>query len=245
MPASAVRIVWWVAVAGLALVGGALVASGVAAGAWLLVPPVALVGLVVAARSGSRRILAAARRCDLASLEGLAREGPLLSRLHATLAFLHHGGFDHDEVRPLCTCGTCERDALEVELDDVRQTLRLAWAGHTQRALQRVQGARARVPRVPNGLGGFVQEARAITSAVCVLLAAAEEGGARSLPFGDLARTLERTAYRWPVQLALAAEAAGRGKPMVARKYLEGMPSWPAGSRLEQARARLLARLGR
>lgn len=224
-------------------IGMAALARGELWGLPLALVALAAIAFRVVVRRQFAALLEATERNDLDALEAMARSEASTHRLPAILAFLHHGGFDRDEARVFCDCGACDRENVEEELDEVRHALRLAWSGHAPRALQRVRQLRAKSPKVCRTLKGFVEDARATTATVCVALAlAARPGDDR----GFLSRVLPRvesTAYRWPVRLAAALEAEARNQPMLAREYLKGMPAWPRGSRLEQARAALKGRL--
>jgi hypothetical protein len=93
-------------------------------------------------------------------------------------------------------------------------------------------------------LNEMIMEWRLITHLMRhALSAGAQDREASPYPGITLEKAIEPRwpSLRWPARLAMAVEAAACGKPEVARRYLEGMPSWPEGSRMEETRRELLA----
>lgn len=229
----------------------------VIAGAWqltrnpaigvALLIPVGLAALAhLRTRLSTAQLISAAQRNDVAALEACATRGSILIRGQALVAFIHHGGFEKDELRTLCMCGTCEKDALDKELDVVRQALRLAWTGHPHDGLSLAIKEEGFAPTLSPLMHQWVGEVRAISTSFCILLSARSDEEPPGKAFDDLVAQLAQgwPALRWPFRLALATAAATRGNRVAARAHLAGMPAWPEHSRLERARRELVTSLG-
>lgn len=225
----------------------------VASAAWLLErrPIVAAVLLVLVAggslavwqlRRGERRVNAAALRCDVDALERMAGEGS--SRIFATMALIHHGGFARARTR-LCTCGECVNDAMDEELTRTARIVRAAYEGRGAEAYELALDLDPESKDVPPLMSSHVSQMRLLTRLVAYA-SAAEDGANRSkLPaeWVDLVVKLADTSWpivRWPIRLAAAREAASRADAARAKAFLAGMPPWPDGSPLEGIRLRLL-----
>lgn len=225
----------------------------VALAAWLLerrpVVAVVLLLLVAAAtfavwwvRRAERKLTDAALRCDLDTLEAFSRAGS--SRLLGTMALIHHGGFARARTS-LCTCGECENDVMDDELERTARIVRAAYEGRGEQAHALAEELDLDCPGIPKVLFGHVSQLRLLTRFVAIA-AAVEDAGPDGLPrptWFDLVVEASDSAWpilRWPTRLAAARDAAARGERERTAKYLEGMPAWPEGTPLERVRRRLL-----
>jgi len=193
-----------------------------------------------------RRVNEAGLRCDLDALERLARHGSLLVRAEAMFVFVHHGGFERASARALlCTCGACAKDQLDEELDGIRRRVALAWSGAARPVPSKALVRGLRGGALTRPMNVMIIEWRLATERIIRALSAGA-GDREPSPSPDLplqAIEARWPSLRWPSRLAIAIEAVARGQPEVARRQLVGMPSWPDGSRLEQARRETLALL--
>jgi hypothetical protein len=194
-------------------------------------------------RRARAKLVDAALRCDLPALAALSERGSLTTRFHATSALFHHGGF-HRPTPSACTCGQCEKDEWEKELDLTKRVTRLAWEGRADEALSLAWDTPALVPGV---MGQAMTEIR-IVNRFIVLKLDPESSRKVKLPSEWFDQVLSMADQgmpwvRWPMRLAAAIEAVRRDDEAAARKLTEGMPSWPEGSPLEDARRELALRL--
>ena len=186
------------------------------------------------------RIVAAATRCDLDELERVARSGHQLS-WYAKLVFVHHGGFEASKLRS-CTCGQCEKDWMDRELDLLARRVKLAWEGSGP-VVDASHGALA---------GGLTDcppfwKTMAIEWRLMTMLTGRALVNEAPPPGLDLESAVEGTrwaALRWPARLALAVGANARGDRSAAQRLIEGMPTWKEGSPLERAKRELVSALG-
>lgn len=189
-----------------------------------------------------RKLVDAALRCDLDSLEAFARAGS--TRLAGTMALIHHGGFARARTS-LCTCGECENDVMDDELERTARIVRAAYEGRGEQAHALAEELDLECPGIPKVFFTHVSQLRLLTRFVAIA-AAVEDGGPDALPrpsWFDMVVEASDTAWpilRWPTRLAAARDAAARGERERAAKFLSGMPSWPEGTPLERVRRRIL-----
>jgi hypothetical protein len=240
---------------GLRRVGVAVLFVVVAAAAWLLErqPVVAaiLLALVAAAafavwylRRGERRVIAAGLRCDLDAIERSAAESA--ARIIATIALVHHGGFARART-PLCTCGGCENDTMDAELERIARIVRAAYEENGARAYELARELDAEGRDVPRILAEIVTPVRLLTRLVAYAAAVEEDAAGIAMPVAwvELVVKLADVSWpmvRWPIRLAAAREAAARGDLARTKHYLVDLPAWPEGTPLERVRRRLLER---
>jgi hypothetical protein len=234
--------------AGLVVGGAWLIPQHPFWGALVLAPVIALAIAQHRAWVAHRGLLDAANRCDLDAIEKYARGGSIMIRVEAISAFLFHGGFARDEVRFLCSCGECEKDEFEREFERLRKALHLSWSGRADDGAE-LAGATDEIDAaIPAHLHSFVEDVRLACRLVCgALRARSSVEGIEDLDatfvevLGEVAS--ETPWLVWPCQLAIARQAATRGRHAEARRFLEGMPAWPEHSRLERVRRELMADL--
>lgn len=194
-----------------------------------------------------RLVREAGLRCDVATLTELATRGSQLSRVHAIVAATHHGSVD--AVPPaMCTCGRCEKDLFDTEVETIRRIVRLAWGGFGVKAYDLAREQELDDPKLRAPYREVITTFRIMTRLVSYAGAASEEpssdGSASSPHWFELSvKAIEvgSPALRWPARLAAAREAASRGDHAAAKSLLDGMPAWPEGSMLEARRRELLS----
>ena len=233
---------------------GLLVAL-VALGGWLMPRHPLLAAVVVAAvvalgvfqwrvQRAARRLTDAGLRCDLDALERSAT-GPM--RILANIALVHHGAGMRSLVS-LCTCGECDKDWFDTELEYVARISRAAWSGRGKEAYDLAMRQDPSCKDVPPPFVEAVMPLRLVNLLVSYAAAVDDEASPdeRPLEWVDTIVSLAETSWpalRWPVRLAAARDAAARGDHSVVQRRLEQMPAWPDGSPLERVRQRLLAQV--
>ncbi len=194
-----------------------------------------------------RRVVAAGLRCDLGALDALVTRGGVLARLHGGVVLFHHGGFER-ELPSLCSCGSCEKDALDREIDAARRVAKLSWQGDAELAYRLATDDEMWDEHCPPTLREFVGRVRLMNRVVsyAALAQHAPLSDEERDVFSNLLGFVETQwpALRWPARLAAAREAASRADDAGAREHLLGMPNWPDGSALQRVRRDLEQRLG-
>jgi len=212
----------------------------------VVLPALAIAIFQLVDQRGRSRLLKAGLRCDLAALEKCATKGVFVVRFQASIALIHHGGFDRAPARIFCSCGLCEKDALDHELEALRQIVRLAWTGRAKEAQAQASKQELFDPKLSVFMREIVTELRLITRLVTLALSSTPDDAVDAPLFGNEFSQLTDARWpslRWPLRLAAAAEARLRGNPEAARSYLVGMPAWPERSHLERARQELIVSL--
>ena len=147
-----------------------------------------------------------------------------------------------------CTCGECDKDWFDTELEYVARIVRAAWNGRGKEAYDLAMRQDPSCKDVPPLFVEAVMPLRLVNRLVGYAAAVEDEASPEERPvtWVETIVALAETslpALRWPVRLAAARDAAARGDRSVVRPRLEQMPAWPDGSPLERARQRLLTQV--
>ena len=194
-------------------------------------------------RRNMKALARAALANDLDALAALASGPELNARLFGQLALAHHGRYLSEERVFPCTCGTCEKDALEEEIDVARRLTRLVWTGRAADVVK-LAGGRVREQGTNGALSALLHASilpyRGATLALAVALDPAEIEGIDGAELAmEVAKSLPLV--KWPLTLAAAKRRARDGHLEAARQLLAGMPAWPKGSPLETERQAVTA----